>query len=284
MEEKNFSSEAVEEVIDLFDIVPSEEGQDDEIIDLSADDREKCDDAGDVLDLTEFAEPHLPEEEGFSVEAEASAEEPAAVPGPAVPSVYVDEDSFLRLTSELEARILALEEARLAEVQAAEQKIASFKENAAAQAESFEARLAALEQVQAGAVQALEARLVSAEEKLEALEGRAEAMRQELAEHLSHFFEDPSARLALEEMVSRMVEARLPSVSETENAVEASREEESRRAVIETVDELTLHVGELEKRVAEWEERCEQESALAAARVIREEIAAMKAGAARMAR
>jgi hypothetical protein len=43
-------------------------------------------------------------------------------------------------------------------------------------------------------------------------------------------------------------------------------------------------VSELEGRVAAWESRCEQEAALAAARVIREEIAAMRAGAARMAR
>jgi len=39
----------------------------------------------------------------------------------------------------------------------------------------------------------------------------------------------------------------------------------------------------LEERVERWEQRCEQEASLAAARVIREEIAAMRAGAARMA-
>jgi len=37
----------------------------------------------------------------------------------------------------------------------------------------------------------------------------------------------------------------------------------------------------LEKRVTEWESRCEQEAALAAARIIREEIAVMRAASAR---
>ena len=38
----------------------------------------------------------------------------------------------------------------------------------------------------------------------------------------------------------------------------------------------------LHERMDKWEEHYEQEAALAAARIIREEIAAMRAGAARM--
>ena len=48
--------------------------------------------------------------------------------------------------------------------------------------------------------------------------------------------------------------------------------------------EIEEHVGELDARMAEWELRCEQEAARAASRVIREEIAALRAEAARSGR
>ena len=50
------------------------------------------------------------------------------------------------------------------------------------------------------------------------------------------------------------------------------------------ISEITEQVGALEARVAGWELRCEQEAALAASRVIREEIAALRADAARTGR
>ena len=60
------------------------------------------------------------------------------------------------------------------------------------------------------------------------------------------------------------------------------KEHEAAKAVAESVEMLEGQMKGLHERMDMWEEHYEQEAALAAARIIREEIAAMRAGAARM--
>ena len=362
MEERTFSREHEEEVLELVDIVPAgSTPEEDDIIELALEDIESSEE---ILDLTEavespleltdvveapraeqeecglpelFGEPAPAKEENISVE-DVKQDEPAV-------QSFVEEETFLRLSAELEARIRALEERHLAEVQSFEERIAAESEQRKALMEAFQFSMAAVEKKHAdeadalraslGAaeesraleVQALQERLAASEEARAELASRLEDLQIQLTECSTLFLGDADVRLALEEMVSRMIEARMPAGAESdaeagelpaveEEAVPAeeetpaeeaqpldaaapsdeasadaeelpaipSEEEEARRAIVETIDELSLHVAELEERVAAWEARCEQESALAAARVIREEIAAMRAGAARMAR
>lgn len=361
MEERTFSREHEEEVLELVDIVPAgstpEEG---DIIELALEDIES---SGDILELTEtvgdplelsdvveapraeqdddrglpelFGEPDSVKKE----EALAENDEPGQPAGQS----FVEEETFLRLSSELEERIRALEERHAAEVQAFEERLSAEAEKRAALMEAFQfsmaaaekkhadeagelrAALSASEEARALDVQALQDRLAASEEARAELAARVEDLQIQLTECSTLFLGDADVRLALEEMVSRMLEARMPAAPEAEGLSEAgdgdvpadggeapaeealslgepaspaeevlaaeeeipavpSEDEEARRAIVETIDELSLHVGELEERVAAWEARCEQEAALAAARVIREEIAAMRAGAARMAR
>ncbi|MBR6625930.1 MAG: hypothetical protein IKL01_06975 [Mailhella sp.] len=356
MEERTFSREHEEEVLELVDIVPSGgKPEDDDIIELALEDMDSSEDileltdvVGDPLELADVAE-DSPAEQGdddrglpelFGDPAPAVKQEaPAETAAPEAPS-FVEEETFLRLSSELEKRIRTLEERHAAEVQSFEERLSASAEKHAALMEAFQfsmaaaetkhaaeadelrASLKAAEECRASEVQALQERLVASEEARAELAARVEDLQIQLTECSTLFLGDADVRLALEEMVSRMIEARLPAepepeeepegaeeampaeevlldeaeasveenhvdeaVSEAEELAEVpSEEEEARRAIVETIDALSLHVNELEERVASWEVRCEQEAALAAARVIREEIAAMRAGAARMAR
>ncbi|MBQ5727924.1 MAG: hypothetical protein IIV56_03245 [Mailhella sp.] len=363
MEERTFSREHEEEVLELVDIVPSGgKPEEDDIIELALEDMDSSEDileltevVGDPLELADVAE-DSPAEQGdddrglpelFGDPAPAVKQEaPAESAAQEAPS-FVEEETFLRLSSELEERIRALEERHAAEVQAFEERLSASAEKHAALMEAFQfsmaaaetkhaaeadelrASLKAAEECRASEVQALQERLIASEEARADLAARVEDLQIQLTECSTLFLGDADVRLALEEMVSRMIEARMPAepepeeepgdaeegafaaeetmsaeevlldeaepsveenhvdeaVSEAEELAEVpSEEEEARRAIVETIDALSLHVSELEERVASWEVRCEQEAALAAARVIREEIAAMRAGAARMAR
>ena len=357
MEERTFSREHEEEVLELVDIVPSGgKPEDDDIIELALEDMDSSEDileltdvVGDPLELADVAE-DSPAEQGdddrglpelFGDPAPAVKQEaPAETAAPEAPS-FVEEETFLRLSSELEERIRTLEERHAAEVQSFEERLSASAEKHAALMEAFQfsmaaaetkhaaeadelrASLKAAEECRASEVQALQERLVASEEARAELAARVEDLQIQLAECSTLFLGDADVRLALEEMVSRMIEARLPAEPEPEEEPEGaeeampaeevlpheeaepsveenhvaeaaseeeeraevpSEEEEARRAIVETIDALSLHVSELEERIAAWEVRCEQEAALAAARVIREEIAAMRAGAARMAR
>lgn len=364
MEERTFSHGHEEEVLELVDIVhsgmaPVEDG----ITELALEDGEPSEDLLELtdvvespLELTEVVEPAgaeqaeecgLPElfGEAVPVKADHAPEEAAPEEEPSAPA-FVDEETFLRLNAELEGRIRALEERHAAETRALEERLAASAEAQAALMEAFQSGMAAAESRHAAEVdelraalssaegralevQALQERLASSEAAHAELSARMEVLQQQMAECSSLFLGDADLRLALEEMVSRMIEARMPAGAEAEEldglsekspaceegalpagageiqpeaalspeeaAGEAvpdagelpsapSAEEDARRAIVETIDELSLHVSELEERVASWEVRCEQEAALAAARVIREEIAAMRAGAARMGR
>lgn len=125
-------------------------------------------------------------------------------------------------------------------------------------------RLLALKEKHEAEVKALEERVVSLEKRCRELEESVESLSQQIAQAGTMFLEDASVRLNMEELVSRMLDARLP-VSPEQDDEEAS--------------DLEARVDSLEKRVQEWEKKSEQTAASAAARVIRDEIAAMKAEA-----
>lgn len=102
----------------------------------------------------------------------------------------------------------------------------------------------------------LEQRLFESEKARDALAAQVEALQQQLVDAGSVFLEDARVRLHLEELVSRMMDAR-----EGEPALPAERLEA------------------LEERMKNWEEQADKKMMQAAAHVIREEIAAMRAEA-----
>ena len=163
------------------------------------------------------------------------------------------------------------------ELQNALQRLSALEEKYASELQAFDERLAALEEKHTAEVQALEARLAAAEERASVLAAEAEGLRQALNDMPSHFFDDSLCRQALEEQFAPVIEGRLAQFAEEHPA-----EEEGRAALLASSEETAVLLKKLEARVDDWESRCEQEASLAAARVIREEIAAMRAGAARM--
>ena len=79
-------------------------------------------------------------------------------------------------------------------------------------------------------------------------------------------------------------EAAVPAVNGNDDEFAEDTAAELDEALSARIIEIEEHVGELDARMAEWELRCEQEAARAASRVIREEIAALRAEAARSGR
>lgn len=113
-------------------------------------------------------------------------------------------------------------------------------------------------------VRDLETRLAALERANRELMENVESLSQQLAHVGTMFLEDASVRLGMEEMVSRMLDARLPSASDSE----------------EPESSLAARVDALERRLKDEETGREQMAAAVAARVIRDEIAAMRAEAA----
>lgn len=130
---------------------------------------------------------------------------------------------------------------------------------------AFEERLCALEERSRTAILALEERIVALEKTCAVLAENVETLSQQLAHAGSMFMGDASVRLDMEEMVSHMLDVRLPQPSEQKEDNSSGQEA------------LALRVEDLERRIDEWHTHSEQMAALAAAKVIREEIAAMKA-------
>ena len=216
-------------------------------------------------------------EELWQVESQSSQEHFAAL------RAGLDEQSKVA-----ELRFNAIQQACSAEVQALREELSSAQ--AAGEEDDFgqrllavEERIAALGESHESEVQALHAGLALAEERLAALAEENAELRKGLADAPTAFLSDSSLRLALEEMVDRMIEARMSELSTAqEKEAGSSAEEEAAKAVAESVEVLEGQVKGLHERMDKWEEHYEQEAALAAARIIREEIAAMRAGAARM--
>lgn len=337
MEEKAFSTEQDEDVIDLY-----------EIVDSSAESPEeepfKEDPGEEVIDL-------MPEH----IEAQTSAaDEPQEGLSLAVEADCVEPDGSAEGgTDDAVASKLGTAEAAspLDETSAPQEVLALSPEAEAVpddMIDHLEQRIGAFEADYLEELTRLEDRLAESEKMCAELSAKVEELQQQLADCSTIFLEDASVRLSLEEMVSRMLDARLPQPLECdEESVEASCPEglpaepdecegsipeepesvtgsdadpesdpasssvaegvaeaaeciapddpaedaEASENVIpkqELFDERIVRLEErvgaleaLEARVMEWESRCEQEAALAAARIIREEIAAMRAASAR---
>ncbi len=248
MEEKKFSPEQPDEVIELFDIV----------------------------------EPIVPDESPVQAEQE---EAPAVDTGEA-PSPSDEEVVFPEAGSEvrqLEDVPAGNEDAAESGVLPDEERPVLFVEEGGnmpeqAQSESVEAvadtsqiagaeRAEVREPSEKATIEELEARIAALEKANRDLAENVESLSQQLAQVGTMFLEDASVRLWMEEMVSRMLDARLPSSSEPDMAAEHE-------------GDLACRVEAIERRLREDQAGSEQMAAAVAARVIREEIAAMKAEAA----
>lgn len=384
MEDRKLSPECAEEVIELLDIVDSAElaeqhGESanltheevasdtttDAVLELGEEDIVSVDEALDLTDVVESSDSEILELTEVADSSESSVGEPyrAEVEADAqlMPEASVAEEKGEEGVTAMDA---SSEESSLQQTppvsEAADEGIAADIEAVLALTAELDERIGYQEKTQDTRFQALEEQLAASERRCAELEGRVEELQHQLAECSSMFLGDAGVRLTLEEMVSRMIEARIPAtpdeacvepvevietpaveeempesplgedvtpfVSEeagicvAEDAVEAvdvtpsvSTDEEleadtseayvadqisveesapvesgedtpSQQIIIDTIEEMAQHLIELEERVNGWEVRCEQEAALAAARVIREEIAALRAGAARMGR
>lgn len=247
MEEKAFSSEQPEEVIELLDIVGQSAGEDSGTVSrqdaprplAAGEEAVSAEPAGEeVLDLEESME--SPVQSGDDLPKIGGDAEGRDVPPQQEFSAGAQQDA--------PAAASAVPEEGEGDLRAA-----------------FEERLRTLEENHRAAVLELEARLAAAEKACAELAENVESLSQQLAQAGAMFLEDASVRLNMEEMVSHMLDARLPALPEQEE--ESSSREEA----------LAARVDELERRMDEGQARSEQMAALAAAKVIREEIAAMKA-------
>ena len=269
---------------------------------------------GEALPLDRLVLPGNAEEPCGTGDAPQAQEAPAPEDAPS----FVEEAAFERFAAELDERFLAIEERQQAEAQASEQALAGLRSVQEGEGRALHERLSALQQafsaemlalraefapseeggaeVQALAqrldalgerlgaeMQALQASLASIEERLAVLDVENAELRKALSESTSALLADSSLHMALEEMVGRMIEARMAALSDAGVQESAPAEEAAPAASAEALEALAGQMKSLEERVERWEQRCEQEASLAAARVIREEIAAMRAGAARMA-
>ena len=269
---------------------------------------------GEALPLDRLVLPGNAEEPCGTGDAPQAQEAPAPEEAPS----FVEEAAFERFAAELDERFLAIEERQQAEAQASEQALAGLRSVQEGEGRALHERLSALQQafsaemlalraefapseeggaeVQALAqrldalgerlgaeMQALQASLVSIEERLAVLDVENAELRKALSESPSALLADSSLHMALEEMVGRMIEARMAALSDAGVQESAPAEEAAPAASAEALEALAGQMKSVEERVERWEQRCEQEASLAAARVIREEIAAMRAGAARMA-
>ncbi|MBQ4616493.1 MAG: hypothetical protein IJB29_07300 [Mailhella sp.] len=245
----------------------------------------------------EASELSLPEaaEELSAPELLPAPMEDASEGAPADPAVSPDVEACFNLVAELDERVRALEarfdtassalEKRLADAERECSTLAARVDELTRQAEEGAARfltddtfLAFLEEKIALAVAARVPAPAEAEDPAmlsvtaEAVPG--EELHAELSEDMTEAAE------AVAEDTPADSEESAPASEATEDSpadIEAERD-----VIREIIGEIAQHVGELEERVAAWELRCEQEASLAAARVIREEIAAMKADAARI--
>lgn len=251
MEEKKLSPEQPEEVIELLDIVAQ-----------SASDA----DDGQVEELV------LPDEACKAQQPEKTdAEKNEDRPDGGEDVVLPDENTVLvqsgpeasgpNTDAPLETKMP--EEPSVKEADTADDGGAGEEtvEEAGSSAEKDE--LLALREKYESEVKSLEERVASLEKNCRELEESVESLSQQLAQAGTMFLEDASVRLNMEELVSRMLDARLPSSSEQDG-------EEGG---------LEARVDSLERSVRDWEKKSEQMAASAAARVIRDEIAAMRAEA-----
>lgn len=247
MEEKKFSPEQPDEVIELFDIVepivPDESPVQAEQEEAPAVDTDE--------NLTS------PDEEVLILGAEDDSRQSEAIPTGTAEVTAVGEQPAG------EQPVLLAEEEILPEQGQSEGVGAVTDAAPAADAERAEAG----EPSEKAGIEELEARIAALEEANRELAENVESLSQQLAQVGTMFLEDASVRLWMEEMVSRMLDARLPSSSDSDMAAENK-------------SDLACRVEAIERRLKEDQAGSEQMAAAVAARVIRDEIAAMKAEAA----
>ena len=249
MEERRFSPEQPEEVIELLDIVESSPEE-------NASQAEEKVSGVERVDASDEAEEVLSEE--------------------AVGAISTDEQEEV-LLKEADAIVEESEEAAPASsdacgLETAENPGDMRREDpedqgdvAREQRDENEAVFALRERHDAE-VRALEERIAALERSCNELAENVESLSQQLAQVGTMFLEDASVRLSMEEMVSHMLDARLPSTVDQEGDSSEN-------------NDVSARLESLEKRARDWEDNIEQSAAAAAARVIREEIAAMKANA-----
>ena len=255
MEEKAFSSEQPEEVIELLDIVGQSAGEDSG--NVTREDAPRPQAAGEEAVC---AEPAGEEVLDLEESMESPVQSGAVLPETDGEAEERDEPSQQELSP-----VAQQELSPVAQQEVPAEAPAVPGEGEGDLRAAFEERLRTLEENHRSAVLALEARLAAAEKTCAELAENVESLSQQLAQAGAMFLEDASVRLNMEEMVSHMLDARLPALPEQEEE-NSSREEA-----------LAARVDELERRMDEGQARSDQMAALAAAKVIREEIAAMKA-------
>ena len=153
-----------------------------------------------------------------------------------------------------------LDDSRILEVAGALQKNAQELSTGASESAQDEEDFEAFRNRCTRMLHEMEERLLAAEKARDELSARVEDLQQQLVDAGAMLLEDSGVRLQLEELVSRMLDVR-GSQPDVENS-----------SLLERMDAL-------EKRISGWEERADQKMMSAAARVIREEIAAMRADA-----
>ena len=262
MEEEKFSPEQSEEVIELLDIVGDSAPEN------------NAEQAGEGVFAADAR--RSGDAEAGSADAEKNPEDDEIVLLDEDDVVSENKDAAEADSEHAEQSAQAEMSADLPESEDEAQPALSDADNAEAQAEAevqggrVESPAAAEEDSRAE-IQRLEERIAALEKANAELGENLESLSQQIAHVGSMFLEDASVRLNMEEMVSRMLDARLPSPAEQEEDGAEGNDVEAR-------------LEALEKRVQDWEAQSEHQAAVAAARVIREEIAAMRADSAGSAR
>ena len=242
MEEKHLSSEQTEEVIELFDIVgQSESGEPSEQAEESRDTEESG-------NTDRNSESSSDDNNALTRLAASASDEETSVAG----EDAVDTD----VTSSADSAT-----GEIADTAALPVKPSSAGASESSSACTEDEASECLEQEVPDGMQSLKDRVAALEKANRALAEEVESLSQQLAQVGTMFLDDASVRLAMEEMVSRMLDVRLP--------VPAEQESDS--------TSLDSRVSALEQRMQNWDSQSEQAAAAAAARVIRQEIAAMKA-------
>ena len=191
----------------------------------------------------------------------------------------LDEAGEVRRMLEGEVDVLRQELAAAEEERAA--LSASVQELQASFSAAEEARHTLAKTVEAQRLQldqAEEERRASAVALSESLAGLEQAIQAGVQP--AAFLDDASLRLAMEELACRMVDARFETFAQEQVAAQAERQAVE-AAVMQAAAVSRERLSAVEQRMTDWEAQSGQMAAAAAARVIRDEIAAMKAEASR---
>lgn len=177
-------------------------------------------------------------------------------------------------------------------VEALRQELAVAEEERAALATSvqeLQATLSAAEEARHALAETVEAQRLQLEQAEEERRASAVALSESMVglqqtlqtgAQPTAFLEDASLRLALEELVCRMMDARFETFAQEQSVAQAERQAVE-AAVMQAATVSSERLSAVEQRMTDWEAQSGQMAAAAAARVIRDEIAAMKAEASR---